>query len=196
MGEIDFEVSSPYIKTLVRVAKEFGVDEYLYPKTICANKHFVIFLPPIAKGDINSPDNIYIDDDFSSYGCDDYDDDYDDEEINENFFGEFTLSYGFAHVHFESGSSDEDVEQAARSVIKMVKDLIEGNVVSFHLKTEYGLDVTGYTLNKSDEELKEDFLHRLKSYSSYSMAQNVQMSNKPMVRICYWNDSNIKTIEL
>lgn len=194
MEEIDFEVSSPFIKTLVSLAKEYGVDEYLYPKTLYKNKHFIVFIPPIAQGNINSPDNIYIDDDFSSYGGD-YDDDYDEKE-SEEAFGEFTLSYGFAHVHFESGSGEEGVTQAARRTLQMVKDLIERNIIGFHLRTEYGLDVTGYTLNQSDEELKEEFLNRAQSYAGYAMANNLKMQEKPFARICYWNETELKTIEL
>lgn len=182
MEEIEFEVSSPFIKTLVYLAEEFGVKEFLYPKTICGNKHFVVFIPPVANGDNNSPDNIYVDDDFFS--------------TDDDARGEYTLSYGFGHIHFEAGPEREGVVGAARRTLQFVKDLIEGRIIGFHLKTEFGMDVTGYTANRSDEELKEEFLKRCESYATYSMASGAEQDGMPFVRLCYWNKEELRKIDL
>ena len=176
MEEIDFEISSPSVKALVAAAEELNVKQYLYPKTLYGNRHFVVFIPPVANGDVNSPDNIYIDDDFYS--------------IDEP--GEFTLSYGFGHIHFEAIKGD--YEDAAKRAIGFVKDLIEGKTLAFHLRTEYGLEVTGYTLNQSDEDLKQEFLSRCKNYASY--ADDDEKDDEAFVRVCSWNCQQIKKINL
>ncbi len=180
MEEIDFEVSSPAIQVLASLAEEYGVKEYLYSKTLIKNRHFVVFIPPVAEGDVNSADNIYIDDDFVHY--DNYDDDYDyDEDDAESYSPmSYTLRYGMSHIHFEAGTAEDECERAARQTLQMVKDIIDGKVLSFHLKAESGLEVTGYTENKSEQELKEKF-------ASYG---------KGCVRLCGWNNKSIKVIEI
>lgn len=163
--EIEFSEASEGIKALVKRAEEFGVKEYLYPRAIVGrSKTFVVFIPPCVNGDVDAPDNIYIDDDF--WG---------------DVGGEFTLSYGFSHVHFDTADGDE-------AAIQMVKDIIEHNVVGYHLRILSKYDLTGYIPNYTDEELKVIFTERAKQYGSEL--------KEDFVRICYWNETELKTIKL
>ncbi len=129
--EKEIKEASQSVQILYDALKQYNVTG-LYDKVVVGKYNpFLVVMPDVANGDIESPSNIYID--VEEYGVDDKDG---------YLSGEFTLNFGFSHSHFTYGYVGGTVEQIANDMANAVHLIQKGEVYSFRYVS--GLQMAGF----------------------------------------------------
>lgn len=129
--EKEIKEASKSVQILYDALKQYNVTG-LYEKVVVGNYNpFLVIMPEIANGDIESPYNIYID--VEEFGVD---------EKDGLLSGEFTLNFGFSHSHFTYGYVGGTVELISDDMAKAVQMIQNGEVYSFRYVN--GLQMAGF----------------------------------------------------
>lgn len=133
--ELEIEECGKSIQKLYAGLKEAGV-EGLYPKVIEAQSGtmFLAILPEVAKGNIDSGDNIFID--VEEWG-------YLNGDESTALTGEMTFNYGFGHLHIDYGRHNP-LENCVSRIVNLVKGLQNKTMYAYGIVTPIGSVISGY----------------------------------------------------
>lgn len=129
--EIEYSEASQSVQVLYEALKRYNITG-VYDKVVEGEVlPFIVIMPDVANGDIESPCNIYID--VEEYGVDDKDG---------LLSGEFTLNFGMSHSHYTFGYVGGTVDIVSDDLAYSIQCIQKGEVYSFQYLT--GLQMGGF----------------------------------------------------
>ncbi|MBR2467717.1 MAG: hypothetical protein IKB42_01595 [Clostridia bacterium] len=204
MTEQEIKESSKSAQVLYSALKEYNITG-LYDKIILGKTNpFIVVVSEIAKGDIESPYNIYID--VEEYGVD---------EEGGLLSGEFTLNFGMSHSHFTYGYDGGTVEIISDDLAYAVHCIQNGELFSYQYAT--GLKQGGFRemlpgaenpkISFEAEEIIRYYMRNYKPEDPVAILdeENAELFNeieailgksKPKILYYRYNDEKVTEVEL
>ena len=133
--ELEIEECGVSVKKLYEALKEANV-EGLYPKALEASSGtiFLVVMPEMSKGNVDSGNNIFID--VEEWG-------YLNGDASTAVTGEFTFNYGFGHLHIGYGAHNP-IEEGIERIVNIVKGLQNKTMYAYGIVTPIGSVISGY----------------------------------------------------